>query len=551
VKVSTFKRCRCCGEDGRELGQRCPQLRRADGSLNPRHGSWSWRTELPAESKTARRVVKRGAHPTQGDAEREGKRVVELLSIPAAGETGARERVEILALVDEALKRGDPLPDADDIRRRVKTGQSILARVTVGEFLTAWLEGKRDIRSTTRNNYASNIRLYLVPHLGHLPLDKLRTAHASAMFDAIDEANERIRALRLSGTRQRGDLRYRKEVGPATKQRIRATLRSALSDAIAEGLVTVNVAKLVKLESGKRPKGLVWTKERVARWREVREQIAAKEAERSEAVERRDREAVERLSGEIETLWERERPSPVMVWTPVQLGTFLDFIAEHRLYAMFHLIAFRGLRRGEACGLRWVDLDLDEGVATVAEQLIAVGSDIEAGEPKSDAGNRDVALDKGTVGVLRAHRVRQLEDRLRWSTAWVDSGRMFVREDGSELHPPSVTDLFGDLIEACGLPPIRLHDLRHTAASIAKAAGIDTKVISEMLGHSSRKITDDTYTSIFVEVAREAAEASAAIVPRAVVGDDQHGPHGLRLVSEERSAGTVKKRSGKKPQVRG
>jgi hypothetical protein len=85
-------------------------------------------------------------------------------------------------------------------------------------------------------------------------------------------------------------------------------------------------------------------------------------------------------------------------------------------------------------------------VATIAEQLVAVAwDDVQAGEPKSDAGDRDVALDAATCRVLKAHRKRQLEDRLEWGAAWVDSGRVFAREDGSELHPASVTDLFNDL----------------------------------------------------------------------------------------------------------
>jgi integrase len=547
VKVTTFKRCRCRGEDGRELANRCAQLRRADGSLNPRHGTWSWNVKPTGEVR-----IRRGAYRTEAEAYDAGRQVADLLAIPDPGQTGTQARKEILTLVDEALRRGEALPDADTIRRRIRTGQPILARVSLGEYLDGWLAGKRDIRPTTRAGYESNIRVYLKPHLGHIPIDKLRTAHVSAMFDAIDEENDRIREVRRSGTtEERRALRYRKPVGPATKQRIRATLRSALSDAMNEQLVTVNVAKMVKLESGKRPKGLVWTKERVARWHEIREQIAAKEAERAPAIERRDFTTAAGLAVEIAALRERERPSPVMVWTPVQLGQFLDFIADHRLYGLFHVIAFRGLRRGEACGLRWVDLDLDEAVATVAEQLVTVNHRVSAGEPKSDAGSRDVALDAVTVKVLRAHRKRQIEDRLKWSTAWVDSGRVFVREDGSELHPADVTVLFGDLVEAAGLPPIRLHDLRHGAASIAKLAGIDTKVISEMLGHSSRKITDDTYTSIFVEVAREAAEAAAAVVPRAVAVAGEPGPAGLRVVSKGRSTAMVRNGSAESPQVRG
>lgn len=550
MKVTTFKRCRCRDAEGRELGSRCGQLRRADGSLNPRHGAWSWNIEMPTDSTVERRKrTKGGSHRTEGEAEREGKLVAELLAIPAPGETGARERAEILDVIRRALKRREPLPEPDDIRRRVKTGQSIATRITVGDFLAMWLEGKRDIRATTKTGYESNIRLYLVPHLGSIPLDKLRTAHVSAMFDEIDAGNERLRVVRASGTRaERRAFRYRKEVGPATKQRIRATLRSALTDALNEQLVTLNVAKLVKLESGKRPKARVWTAERVLRWREVRAQVAELERARVEALDRHDWPEARRLANEAAAARDRERPSPVMVWTPTQTGAFLDGIVGHRLYALFHMITFVGLRRGEACGLRWVDLDIDEGVATVAEQLVTVNWNVQAGAPKSDAGDRDVALDSGTCKVLKTHRRQQVKDRLAWGSAWVDSGRVFVREDGSELHPASVTDLFGDLVEALGLPPIRLHDLRHGAATLMKAAGIDTKVISEALGHSSRAITDDTYTSVFVEVAREAAEAAAALVPRAATGTDG-GPRGLRLVSDSASEDTSKKSVETNPQV--
>lgn len=533
MKVSTFKRCRCRGENGRELGANCPKLRRADGSYNPGHGWFSFAIDVPVERGEKRQRVKRGKYKLQGDAEKVGRQVADLLSIPEPGRIGAKERAEILQLVDKALKTGQPLPPPDMVRRKVKTGLSIATEITVGEFLPGWLKGKKDIRPTTHIGYETHIRLYLTPHLGHIPISKLRSAHVSAMFDDIDEENERIKEVRKSGTaEQRKAFRYRKIAGPATKQRIRACLRSALNDARAEGLTEVNVAgdRLVKLESAKSPKPIAWTKERVARWQETRAKITVLQVERAAAIERRDWASSARLAEQIEELRASERPQKVMVWTPAQTGRFLDFVASHRLYALFHLGVFRGFRRGELCGLRWIDLDLDEGIATVAEQLVQVGWDVQAGDPKSDAGNRDVALDSGSVKVLRIHRRQQLEERMAWASAWIDSGRLFTREDGSELHPASLTDLFNDLVEAAGLPPIRFHDLRHGAATLAKTAGTDTKVISDMLGHSSRKITDDTYTTVLIEVAREAAEAAAAVVPRAVaVGESE--THGLRLVS--------------------
>ena len=95
------------------------------------------------------------------------------------------------------------------------------------------------------------------------------------------------------------------------------------------------------------------------------------------------------------------------------------------------------------------------------------------------------------------------------------SGRpVFTREDGSALHPASVTARFERLVRDADLPPIRLHDLRQGAATLARAGSANLKVVSEMLGHSSISITADTYTSVLPEVAREAAEAAARLVPR-------------------------------------
>ena len=216
-------------------------------------------------------------------------------------------------------------------------------------------------------------------------------------------------------------------------------------------------------------------------------------------------------------------PSAVMVWTPAQLGTFLDAAQDDPLYALFHLISHRGLRRGEACGLAWVDVDLDGARLSVRQQAVQLGWDTYEDTPKSDAGDREVALDAGTVAALRTHRRRQMEARRLWGPAWVDSGKVFTREDGSTLHPATITDRFQARAAAAQLPPIRLHDLRHGAASLMLAAGVEPKVVQETLGHASITLTLDTYTSVYSEVAAAAAVAAAALVPRA--GAPAHTPH--------------------------
>jgi integrase len=98
--------------------------------------------------------------------------------------------------------------------------------------------------------------------------------------------------------------------------------------------------------------------------------------------------------------------------------------------------------------------------------------------------------------------------------AWVDSGKIFTKENGEPLHPAWVTTSFLHIAFEAGLPPIRLHDLRHGAATLARLAGVETKVISEMLRHSTTRITDDLYGAVPLEVSREAAERIAAVVPR-------------------------------------
>ncbi|MBX9424433.1 site-specific integrase [Streptomyces lateritius] len=202
-----------------------------------------------------------------------------------------------------------------------------------------------------------------------------------------------------------------------------------------------------------------------------------------------------------------------MVWTPEQTGAFLDFVAEDRLYAMWHLIAFRGLRRGEACGQPWSETNLDRHSLTVTGQLVQDGWEVEASEPKTDSGFRVVALDDDTIDVLKRHRERQAADRAEWGSAWVNTGLVFTQEDGSWLHPGKVTDLFERLVAASGLPPIRLHDLRHGAATLMLAADIDIKIVSDTLGHSDTRITRDIYQSVLPHVGKSAAEATAKLVP--------------------------------------
>lgn len=273
---------------------------------------------------------------------------------------------------------------------------------------------------------------------------------------------------------------FRKITGPATRQAIRRTLRAALNAAIAQQLITFNPAAHVELESGRRPKPLLWTEERVQRWRET---------------------------GVL--------PGPVMVWTPQQFGAFLDAAEGDRLYAVFHLMGSRGLRRGEAVGQDWADVDLDVGLITPAKEIVVDGWDPYESAPKTDGSASTIALDSLNVAVLREHRARQSEERRKWGPAWQETGKVFTKEDGSWLHPETVSETFRRILAATDLPPITLRDLRHVAATLTHGGGGDLHTIKETLRHSTITLTSDTYTSLLPEVDRAAAEAAAKLIPRA------------------------------------
>ncbi|MHB9753207.1 site-specific integrase [Streptomyces sp. BYX5S] len=506
MKGSTHRRCYCRDpETGKPLGKKCPKLN------SRKHGSYSIRQELPPREDATRRSFSRAGYETLKAAQADLDHVRAILGLAEADDPEGLAQVG--DLLEKVADEKTPLPDIESTRRRLSHGLDLTSRLTVGEWLDTWLAGKKGRQSAISRD-ESNIRVHLKPRIGHHRLDRLRVAHLSELFEAIAEDNveiaegntarrkaiEDLARIPWKGREHRARRKamkaaiaemepYRRIVGPATRQRVRSTLRAALNAAIAQQLITFNPAAHVELEAGKRPKALVWTEERILHWRRT-----------------------------------GEKPSPVMVWTPVHTGTFLDHVAEDRLYALFHLIAFRGLRRGETCGQKWTDTNLDAGLLTVAKQLVVDGWEVYEDDPKTDAGARTVALDSDTVQALKRHRAQQDKEREEWGTAWVETGRIFTKENGEMLHPATVTRHFVELCEELGLPPVRLHDLRHGAATLAHAAGADLKDIQEMLGHSSITITADTYTSLLPEADLAIAEAAARLVPRARAASENIAP---------------------------
>lgn len=200
------------------------------------------------------------------------------------------------------------------------------------------------------------------------------------------------------------------------------------------------------------------------------------------------------------------------VWSQQDVRRFLAHVADDRLNALWALLLGTGLRRGEALGLRWDDVDLERRRIAVLRARSVVGYEVHVSEPKTARGRRSVSIDPVTTAAFAAYRKRQLEERLAWGPAWHDTGYVFTSEDGNPLHPQHVSVVFKRLVEEAGLPKIRLHDLRHTAATLALMAGIHPKVVSERLGHASIGITLDTYSHVGENLQDEAAAKVANLI---------------------------------------
>jgi integrase len=199
-------------------------------------------------------------------------------------------------------------------------------------------------------------------------------------------------------------------------------------------------------------------------------------------------------------------------WTAEQLRAFLDAVHDDHLCPLWHTIAFTGMRRGEAIGLRWQDVDLENARLSVRRALIPINREVVVSEPKTAKGRRVIALDPATVEVLKAQAARQLNEQHEWDEGWVDTGLVFTTENGAALDPESVSRYFRQAVKKAMLPTIRLHDLRHTHATLALQAGVHPKVVSERLGHATISITLDTYSHAILAMQEEAAALIAGLV---------------------------------------
>lgn len=365
-----------------------------------------------------------------------------------------------------------------------------MATVSVG-----WKDGKRDRKyyyGETRAAVAAKLNDALKAHHDGIPLanekatvgrfleewlevskkGKLRARTFEGYVDAVQNhlipdlgkvplarlGPARVqRFLNEKATLPRSDARDANPLSPRSVQFMHAVLRNALKQAMAWGLVARNVATLVELP-------------RVVR-------------------------------GEISPL------------TPKDAKAFLEATREHRNEAVYVVALSLGLRQGEALGLRWQDVDLEAGRLDVRRSLQRItGKGLQLEELKTERSRRSVRLPRMTIAALRAHKVRQAEERLAAGKAWKDHGLVFPSTIGTPLDARNVRRHFTKVLRSLKIAERRFHDLRHTAASFLLAQGADLRVIMETLGHSQISTTANVYAHVLDTLKQDVADKMDAIL---------------------------------------
>jgi integrase len=380
---------------------------------------------------------------------------------------------------------------ADKVRKALTQAEDGIPfpneRQTVSQFLQSWLEQKKtQLRPRAFLSYQQTVGDHLEPGLGKIPVAKLTPQQLAAWFhrhQTDDHASART-------------IRY-----------ARVVLRAALNQALRWSLVTRNVATLIDAP--------------------------------------------------------RYQPREIQPLSPREARELVAAVEDHRLGPLFSVTTALGLRIGEALGLAWKHVNLERGTLSIVQGLERSGGDrgvrlalnkerrallklrrkatdraerceidvtlkeirkrlkekgvrqtLHFTEPKSVRSRRTITLPAIAITALKKHRTRQKKERLAAGGDWKDSGLVFTTPLGTALDLRNVHREFKAILTAAHLPNIRLHDLRHTAATLLLAQGVDPRTIMETLGHSQISLTLNTYSHVVPALQEMAAEKMNAILSK-------------------------------------
>jgi integrase len=428
----------------------------------------------------------------KGHVYRRGKTFTYVFDGPPDPLTGERQQVTKGGWKTEA----EAWKECRTAMKRAEEGRHVApSRRTLRAYLVdEWLPAiKTSTAATTWGNWKVYAESYVLPTLGNVRLQELTAPRLQAFYTHLLSAG-RIKVDLSSAmytawksARAKGKESTARQVAEATGASL-YTARAALRRFRAGVVPTTRTAGLEPKTVRNIHIMLHAALSNAANWRYVVENVA--EQVRPPRVPRR-------------------KPT---VWTPAQLRTFLTFVRLDRFYPLYLLAATTGLRRAELCGLRWSALDLDAGtLSVVPDTRVVVNGQAQDSDGKTDNAPRMLALDPLTVAALREWRSRQESERAFFDRDYQDTNRVFVWEDGRPVHPDVIRQRFNRLSLRCGLPHIRLHDMRHSYATAALKAGVHLKIVSARLGHASETFTASVYQHALPGMDREAAGTIAAL----------------------------------------
>lgn len=368
---------------------------------------------------------------------------------------GKRKRISVYGATWE---------EADAERTRLKELQRKgipvdVTTMTVRQYLAYWLKeiAEPNVRPKTYETYELLVRLYLAPGLGKRKLRGLEARHIREWLARLARQcqccaqGKDARRAETSPDKARCCARTPKQCcgklpSVGTRRALLRTLRAALQDAVEEEVLSRNVARQVKMPTGRQRK---------------------------------------------------EKP-----WTEAEALKFLETARSHRLYALWSVALAIGLRRGEALGLRWTDVDLTNGTVDIAKALYRIGGTLELHEVKTESSETSVPLPDELVRILRQHRREQRvdEEAMRANTL----GLVFTSRNGTPIEPRNLNRTFEALVRRAEVRPIRLHDLRHSCATLLFAQGVEAATVQRILRHSSISVTTGTYLKVIDAVQRDA-----------------------------------------------
>ncbi|WP_371792545.1 site-specific integrase [Streptomyces sp. NBC_01471] len=331
------------------------------------------------------------------------------------------------------------------------------AQGSLAAYLTYWLDAVavHQLRENTHTRYTAVTRLYLIPGLGRKKLAKLTAKDVRTWLNQLRTTCQCC-ARGLDTARDEplccaaGKCCARR-LSPLTLAYVHSVLKSALEHAVREEEIPRNVARNVRTGT--------------------------------------------------------PRPRRFEPLTADEARTFLAATSGHRLQPLFELALHTGLRKGELLGLRWEDLDLAGGTASIRRTLQRTSSGgLTALPTKTKSSERRIVLPTPCRRSLEEHRDRQLQEREAVGTGWENSGYVFTRPDGAPIEGSTLTRHFNILLRQAGLRRIRFHDLRHSTATLLLEQGVELVVIKELLGHAHIGVTATVYAHVRLRLQRDAID---------------------------------------------